>query len=65
MNLEIEALHPNAAHIARRAAKAQLFPPSSKSQCTRGHGPKCVSTIPGQSPSQLPENNFIFYPIVL
>lgn len=65
MNLEIEALHPNAAHIARRAAKAQLFPPSSESQCTRGHGPKCVSTIPGQSLSQLPKHNFILYPNVL
>lgn len=64
MNLEIEASHPNAAHIARRAAKAQLFSPSSKSQCTRGHGPKWMSTIPGHSPSQLPKH-VIFNPIVL
>lgn len=61
MNLEMES-----AHTARRAAKAQLFPPDSKSQCTRGHGPKCVSVIPGfQSPSQPPKHNFMFYPIML
>lgn len=65
MNLEIEALHPNATHIARRAAKAQLFPPSSKSQCTKGYGPKCVSTVPGQFLSRLPKHNLIFHPNVL
>lgn len=35
----MEALPPNAAHVTRRAAWAQLFPPSSESQGTRWDSP--------------------------
>lgn len=60
----MEALPPNVAHITRRTAKAQLFPPSSESQGTRWDSPDTHIhnpwiSIPVSFPSAL------FYPIVL